>query len=367
MNRTSDAETRFWPALIAELLKCCGQRHADNVDWLRFRRRPFRVASATKNMLIDWAARFGFFRAPGYCDEVLAIPGLDRTHELLEDEESRTLFVKLIAYRMMGEQRVRLPLNTPAYWDLRKTLDQYIESRGTITGVPIAGSLDLCNFQGVRFHGVGLCVLNTFLLKQYECPRAGVGVRPGDVVIDGGGCWGDTALYFARDAARVFSFECIPENIEILQKNLQLNAELANRSEVIPRALSGRSGERLRFKINGPGSTSSQDGSGVEVETESIDHFVESRALQQVSLIKMDIEGAETEALKGAEQTIRRFRPQLAISVYHQDTDLVEIPKWIDSLKLDYRFYLDHFTIHREETVLFAVSRPRQESDYPRA
>lgn len=60
------------------------------------------------------------------------------------------------------------------------------------------------------------------------------------------------------------------------------------------------------------------------------------------------------DALRGAERTIRSDRPRLAICVYHSLQDFVRIPKWIASLGLGYRFYLDHFTIHAEETILFA-------------
>ena len=69
---------------------------------------------------------------------------------------------------------------------------------------------------------------------------------------------------------------------------------------------------------------------------------------------KRDIEGAELAALKGAEQSIRRFKPDMAITVYHTLTDFWEIPKYLNSLCLDYEFYLRHFTIYDEETVLFA-------------
>jgi hypothetical protein len=68
----------------------------------------------------------------------------------------------------------------------------------------------------------------------------------------------------------------------------------------------------------------------------------------------MDIEGAELEALKGSEGVLRQFKPKLAITVYHDFKDFWTIPQYLDSLGLGYRFYLRHFTIHAEETVLFA-------------
>ena len=68
----------------------------------------------------------------------------------------------------------------------------------------------------------------------------------------------------------------------------------------------------------------------------------------------MDIEGAELNALIGAKEVINKFKPKLAISIYHDIYDFFKIPEFIESLKLNYKFYLDHFTPFRYETVLFA-------------
>jgi len=70
----------------------------------------------------------------------------------------------------------------------------------------------------------------------------------------------------------------------------------------------------------------------------------------------MDIEGSEPKALIGAEKTIRKFRPQLAISIYHDLGHFASMPSWIHTLNLGYKFYVGHFSIHAEETVLFARS-----------
>lgn len=56
--------------------------------------------------------------------------------------------------------------------------------------------------------------------------------------------------------------------------------------------------------------------------------------------LKMDIEGIELEALRGAEKLIQSKRPNLAICLYHKTNDIFEIPQYIDSLNLDYSFYL---------------------------
>jgi hypothetical protein len=54
---------------------------------------------------------------------------------------------------------------------------------------------------------------------------------------------------------------------------------------------------------------------------------------------------------------VHRFKPDLAISIYHSMADFTGIIDRLNRLNLGYRFFLDHFTIHWEETVLFATAR----------
>ena len=74
-----------------------------------------------------------------------------------------------------------------------------------------------------------------------------------------------------------------------------------------------------------------------------------------ITFMKMDVEGAENEAIKGAAETIRRNKPKLAISLYHKRDDIFEIPLLIHQLYPGYKFYLRHHSTTFSETVLFAV------------
>ena len=74
----------------------------------------------------------------------------------------------------------------------------------------------------------------------------------------------------------------------------------------------------------------------------------------------MDIEGAEPSALEGAIETIKKFKPKLAIAIYHSMDDFVNIPNWILDLNLGYEIFIDHYTIHAEETVCFAKPRNKE-------
>ena len=69
----------------------------------------------------------------------------------------------------------------------------------------------------------------------------------------------------------------------------------------------------------------------------------------------MDIEGAEIEALKGAEKTIKKYRPKLAICIYHEPDHLYRIPLIIKEMVPEYRIYIRHHSDTASETVCYAV------------
>lgn len=76
---------------------------------------------------------------------------------------------------------------------------------------------------------------------------------------------------------------------------------------------------------------------------------------EEVTFIKMDIEGAELNALKGGAGIIREQAPKLAISLYHKIEDLWEIPLYIKSLDPDYKIYLRHYSNVDDDTICYAV------------
>lgn len=73
------------------------------------------------------------------------------------------------------------------------------------------------------------------------------------------------------------------------------------------------------------------------------------------TFIKMDIEGSELEALCGSENVIKKFKPRLAICVYHKPEDILDIPQKILELNPEYKLYLRHYSYADTETVLYAV------------
>lgn len=103
------------------------------------------------------------------------------------------------------------------------------------------------------------------------------------------------------------------------------------------------------------GSRISEAGNQV-VETVSLDEFLDNK---KVDIIKMDIEGAEMEALKGAQNVIRRNKPCLTLSIYHRPEDIIELPLYVYSLNQNYKFYLRHHTYGIFDTVMYAIDKNR--------
>jgi len=120
-------------------------------------------------------------------------------------------------------------------------------------------------------------------------------------------------------------------------------------------ALSENEGE-MQVASGAGSSAITQAGTGTSVKVTTIDKFVEANELPRVDFIKMDVEGHELKVLEGADETIKTFKPSLALSAYHRGDDLIKLPKFLLELNPDYKFYLRHCSPGWADTVLYAVS-----------
>ncbi len=297
--------------------------------------------------------------APVLADITTHAPGLARTSELLADDRSRELLLDVLCVRVLGEHHVRLPVSQADVRDAAAQLDATAREAEAVERTHTGEPLHRYRVRGaggdVQLIGRAFMVHEFFGDEQYALDRGPVQMRAraGDTVVDGGGGWGETALYFADAVGpegRVLSFEFVPDNLRLLSANLELNQRLAGQIEVVPNPLWHTADQTLRFDADGGQTVLAEHGAG-EVRTESIDNFAGGR---RIDLIKLDVEGAEMAALRGAEQTIRAHRPKLALSVYHSIADMAAIPAWVDDLDLGYRLYLDHRWPGPAETILFA-------------
>jgi FkbM family methyltransferase len=288
---------------------------------------------------------------------------LAHLHAELADESSRRLLIELLAYRILGDRHVVLPLGIgKEFASLAASAEGLVSKRPDTIALPSLGwDLRLFDLAPIGFD-IRLFTYNPvipFVIREYEYRADGNVVRAeeGDVVLDCGACWGDTALYFASQThAPVYSFEFLPSNLTIFRRNVELNPKLAPFVKLVDAPVWSESDREMYVQDRGPATRVSPDPipDAQRVKTLSIDDLVERERIPRVGFIKMDIEGAELDALNGARKTLERDRPKLAICVYHRRDDLVQIPRFLRSLPGKYRVYLAHFTMHAEETVLFA-------------
>lgn len=114
----------------------------------------------------------------------------------------------------------------------------------------------------------------------------------------------------------------------------------------------GSSNKKCAFMANGNSGSHFAENGNESVVVETIDSMV---GAENVSYIKMDIEGFELDALKGARDAIRRCHPRLLVCLYHKPEDIIEIPQYILELDDSYKFYIRHYSNTYMETLLYAL------------
>lgn len=174
-----------------------------------------------------------------------------------------------------------------------------------------------------------------------------------ETFIDIGCLNGETARNFIAWAGgkyhHIYCFEADPHNAEDCRNRMK---ELLDdgRMTILETAVAARKGT-VSFQSCGNGCSKIGEGD-MKVETVALDDLL---ANKKPTFIKMDIEGGEYEALKGAEKIVREQHPKLAISVYHLPRDIFDIPALILSYYPDYKLYLRHYSPFVEETILYTV------------
>lgn len=170
------------------------------------------------------------------------------------------------------------------------------------------------------------------------------------VFIDGGSYNGKNAKEMIEKnptIEKVICYEQFQSCIPLIYENIN-KWNIENKVEVHNSALYSKLGT-LMLAENGTASAISSE--GIEINCEKIDDLTD----RNISFIKMDVEGMELEALKGAENIIKRDAPFLAICIYHKPKDIVEIPTYIMSLGVDYSYYIRHHERNQTELVFYAV------------
>jgi FkbM family methyltransferase len=185
-----------------------------------------------------------------------------------------------------------------------------------------------------------------FNLAEQDLKIYGTGdkdVQKGDVVLDCGANVGVfTRVALDRGASKVVAIEPAPENIECLRRNYK-DEVASGRVVIVPKGVWDKN-DLLTLNVD-PNNTAadsfviSREGLNptIKVPLTTIDELVADLHLSRVNYIKMDIEGAEPNALTGAHDTLKKWKPRMSISAYHQPDHPVRIPQIILATRSDYQ------------------------------
>ncbi len=176
-------------------------------------------------------------------------------------------------------------------------------------------------------------------------------LKNNEVLVDCGAFRGGCARGFADLITKkgmvyeaIYSFEPDDNNYSYLLNN-QVEKQYCYKKGV------GSKKKIVCFGGENAGATISSSGDR-NIEIDTIDNIL---AGEKATIIKMDIEGAELEALHGAKATIKKYHPVLAISIYHKHEDLWEILDYIKNIDKSYKFYVRACAFSATELVLYAV------------
>ncbi|MCW0372114.1 MULTISPECIES: FkbM family methyltransferase [Xanthomonas] len=193
-----------------------------------------------------------------------------------------------------------------------------------------------------------LCPVEQEYYSVYSAVEHPLRIGADEHYVDIGAYRGDTVKKFRaaarHDYAAIHAFEPDPANFAALQHGL---GEDGGRTTLYNAAVADVAGT-MAFDAQGT-MGSRLDGRGdARVDCVRLDDLVE-----HVSVLKMDVEGAEAKVLRGATELIRRCRPRMAITGYHHALDLLDIVAELNRILPDARLRLRQYSLYFYDTVLY--------------
>ncbi len=277
--------------------------------------------------------RYGFTQIISFTQAIKKIPNI-----LTEISKSNYLWLVEDHSKMINEVKLKSFKNLLKDQKSKDLLEQIINLRKT---------LDPKYY--VSPHGIEYFPSDVPILKNLEEIN----------FIDCGAYTGDTVKELMNQKVKVnssISFEPEIKNQKKLNKELELQKSNYPDTNFLIYPVGVYSKNCiLQFSNNGVDSSASfSNKSNMLVPVVSIDNTLIN---SNVNFIKMDIEGAEAEALKGSKKTIQKYKPNLAICLYHKPEDLWELPLLINEIEPSYNMYL---RVHEDmclSTVLYCIGR----------
>lgn len=222
----------------------------------------------------------------------------------------------------------------------------------------------ICNYINTKITGNPEFLMETCTHDIYF-PKDIIVLSDKEIFVDCGAYNGDTIMQFLKETNReyqkIYAFEPDEHNIRMLENTI--DCFKVDRIVVCPKGAWDKK-ETLKFRsykdesmmssfVETGMSNNKEDVELISVNVTSLDSAISTK--EEVSYIKMDIEGSELRALEGAREIIQRCKPKLAISAYHLKDDIYKIPLYLKSLNPNYKIYFRHHHYISYDLVCYAI------------
>lgn len=237
-----------------------------------------------------------------------------------------------------------------------KRIDEYVELYNNLFDYKskyILFSI-LNNFYNFDFTNLKNCMEHVF--KHYFDLDL-IDTNENEVFVDVGAFTGDSTIDFISSFGensykKILCYEICKENIEKMQKNLKNYKNIY----IFEKAITNFNGTTHFNKNADLSANSTNSGGELAVEAVTLDADIKDK----ITMVKMDIEGGEMNALIGMENHIKNDTPKLLISVYHNNTDLLDIPKFISTINKNYNYHLRYYGNQYFPTEIVLLALPKQ-------
>ncbi len=168
-----------------------------------------------------------------------------------------------------------------------------------------------------------------------------------------GGSIGEFYIHVNGDFKYIYSFELDKNNFEKIPNYIRMFMD-ENTLQKVKLINKGLYSQNTTCHINSEGASSAISNEASNENTAQLTKLDDEITVPP-TFIKMDIEGSELEALKGGAETIRKYKPKLAICCYHKAEDIFELPEFILKLNPNYKIHFRHHSAGRLEFVMYCV------------
>jgi FkbM family methyltransferase len=274
------------------------------------------------------------------------------TRELLEDDLSKLKYDLYIVLKVVGHNKYFYPRTNFSEF---LTINSEVNISNEANLSDIYGDFTLKNYNLKLFTNSDVSInLVTYaefisltnLWMQYFVQNTNLNFIPksGDTVFDCGACLGDTAMLFLACVGadgQVHTFDPVPLHNRYIHYQASLNPTLSSALSINQLAV-GDEDKKFEGEVKDVDSVTAGGLTISDFSMTTIDKYCEINRVSKIDFIKMDIEGAESSALRGAAKIIDEVKPKLSIAAYHKDDDLWEIPYLMKKLNPEYKIYFDH-------------------------